>query len=148
MVIKFSAATARIPEGTAPGTPPARSTQGTAARAERGAAITGCGNNTRIPAPKRTAGERFQVPERIAFLMTGRHTFTPEDGAFPAAAYPFPEIPMLTSSQKVFDVLEFLCANGPHKALEVAVSDVTAEQQVCDQLALVVLLVLESRQVL
>ena len=24
---------------------------------------------------------------------------------------------MLTSSQKVFDVLEFLCANGPHKAL-------------------------------
>ena len=84
------------------------------------AAITGCGNNTRIPAPKRTAGERFQVPERIAFLMTGRHTFTPEDGAFPAAAYPFPEIPMLTSSQKVFDVLEFLCANGPHKALEVS----------------------------
>ena len=52
--------------------------------------------------------------------MTGRHTFTPEDGAFPAAAYPFPEIPMLTSSQKVFDVLEFLCANGPHKALEVS----------------------------
>ena len=60
------------------------------------------------------------MPERIAFLMTGRHTFTPEDGAFPAAAYPFPEIPMLTSSQKVFDVLEFLCANGPHKALEVS----------------------------
>ena len=27
---------------------------------------------------------------------------------------------MLTSSQKVFDVLEFLCANGPHKALEVS----------------------------
>ena len=27
---------------------------------------------------------------------------------------------MLTSSQKVFDVLEFLCANAPHKALEVS----------------------------
>ncbi len=27
---------------------------------------------------------------------------------------------MLKSSQKVFDVLEFLCANGPHKALEIS----------------------------
>lgn len=27
---------------------------------------------------------------------------------------------MLTSSQKVFDVLEFLCANGPHRALDVS----------------------------
>ena len=59
------------------------------------------------------------MPERIAFLMTGRHTFTPEDGAFPAAAYPFPEIPMLTSSPTVFDVLEFLFAKRPNKDPEV-----------------------------
>ncbi|MFQ8735913.1 MAG: hypothetical protein ACLSAH_07655 [Bilophila wadsworthia] len=94
---------------------PQRGAHKNGCRAERGAAITGCGNNT-DPCAETDGGER-QVPERIAFLMTGRHIFTPEDGAFPAAAYPFPNS-MLTSSQKVFDVLEFLCANGPHKALE------------------------------